>query len=1021
MPFMESTASQNWRDAFAAALGQRVASEHFKQPLTELKRSHGIPGAAIAGLLLSFRTRAGAADDPLLFRYTRLLLDEGYISTSDILSALLARTTMLESRPGSEDNAVASGLPSCEERMFNFLAEIHMAQKTFTRMQLHNTVQAIVKWLHVISEHQYNRQIESAGLDSLDVHLFSMYETLASLTIAIFGQASFRQVTAQPWWEKRRPLVVREMQNFDSQVLQPMHSQFSGRLAAMTAIPPFVDTDATGRPVVSPELILQYISQDITITPSHSRAGLYVWLHTCLYSRPMTDDLAVLSYLQNRYSGDNQSLTLQLIHAAFDVLTSHLVCGGQPHEVLLIRSFICNKLPVLLSMLATFTSPGTIEVCIQNAFLAVAMDPIPPISAGSSEATDTLRRARLDFLHACIMHGVITEATVHAVVQGASTAIPKVVKYSKEGLLSQCTNNIGRLESLARELPSMHGNAAAISLCLVDLIGNLCANKDTMSLKSVCNTLVRRVSDIDIVLQHTQPAMLLLPLCTVLNDWVHDQDQSEFTPAYEEYAAIFLFTLAVLHRYGLQTRDVGFVANEDLSHLLNGQISGTTPSELDTDRDQQLGRWLDGLFATDDQGETGGIGDEVMRRCPPQAFYNLVPTLLEQSVLACRLGHLPVTTFKSGLELLLEPFLLPSLVVGLLWVAEHSWEDHDDTDILLQILDKLLRLSSTAVETQSMHKAVLDIVAEPLACSLEDLVRKRPDKAAASGMLTLLRQRADTTRCGEGSKSTYDQWAKEQSMDIQLRTIVRDMTTWAAKTTPAPPPYYDPRMLHAVMSTHGESHALESIATEIQQIPYANRPASLDVATSLLSSPDTASITLRRQLLMLVNNTQALLEMPAVRATMLVQLSRSVEAQLAVQQLEVPVNLPVQQSTDQIMQELGMADPSTAPLDVHADEGHNVPMNLTDADLTAALGQGVGLDVNLPQPLPELGINAMQVDESQDFFADLDMSLAQQQVSSQMPVQDTTMSTLGTSNQEDDIFADLDMGGGLGDLDFNFS
>ncbi|KAK3671853.1 hypothetical protein LTR78_008219 [Recurvomyces mirabilis] len=1003
---MESIASQNWHNAFAAAFRKRVASELLKHPLAELKRSYSIPGDAIAGLLLSFRARGGAADDPLLFRYTRLFLDERYISTSDILSALLARTTILESRLGSEHNAVASGLPSCEERMFNLLAEIHMAQNmTVTRVQLYKTVQAIVKWLLVISEHQYNRQVESAGLDPLDVHLFSMYETLASLTIAIFGQASFRQVTAQPWWEKRRPIVVRGMQNFDAQVLQPMHSQFSGRLAAMTAIPPFVDTDASGRPVVSPEFILQYISQDITITPSPSRAGLYIWLHACLYARPMTDDLAVLSYLQNRYTGDNQSLTLQLIHAAFDVLTSHLVRGGQPHEVLLIRSFICNKLPVLLSMLATFTGHGTIEVCIQNAFLAVAMDPIPPISAGSSDATDTLRRARLDFLHACVMHGVATESIVNAVVQGISTTIPKVVKYSKDGLTSQCTNNIGRLESLVRELP----------------IGNLCANKDTMSLKTVCNALVKRVPDIDIVLQHTQPAMLLLPLCTVLNDWVHDQDQSEFTPAYEEYAAVFLFTLAVLHRYGLQTRDIGFVANEELSHLLNGQISGTTSSELDTDRSQQLGRWLDGLFATDDQGETGGIGDEVMRRCPPQAFYNLVPTLLEQSVLACRLGQLPVTTFKSGLELLLEPFLLPSLVVGLLWVAEHSWEDHDDVDILLQILDKLLRLSSTAVETQTMHKAVLDIVAEPLACSLEDLVRRRPDKAAASGMLTLLRQRADTTRCGESSKSTYDQWAKEQSMDMHLRAIVRDMTTWAAKTTPAPPPHYDPRILHAVISTHGESHALESIATEIQQIPYANRPASLDVATSLLSSPDTASITLRHQLHMLVNNTQALLDMPAVRATTLVQLSRSVEAQLAVQQLEVPVNLPVQQSTDQIMQELGMADPSAAPLDVHADEGHNEPINLSDADLTAALGPGVGLDVNLLQPLPNLGINAMQVDESQDFFADLDMSLAQQQASSQLPVQDTTMSTLGTSNQEDDIFADLDMGGGLGDLDFNFS
>ena len=49
---------------------------------------------------------------------------------------------------------------------------------------------------------------------------------------------------------------------------------------------------------------------------------------------------------------------------------------------------------------------------------------------------------------------------------------------------------------------------------------------------------------------------------------------------------------------------------------------------------------LEGLFTTDDQDETSGISDDTMRGCPPQAFYQLVPTLFQQMVIACKSGAL---------------------------------------------------------------------------------------------------------------------------------------------------------------------------------------------------------------------------------------------------------------------------------------------------------------------------------------------------------------------------------------------
>ena len=50
-----------------------------------------------------------------------------------------------------------------------------------------------------------------------------------------------------------------------------------------------------------------------------------------------------------------------------------------------------------------------------------------------------------------------------------------------------------------------------------------------MSLRSFCIALSRKVELVDIIMQYCQLDMLLSPLCNVLNEWIHDEDQSEST------------------------------------------------------------------------------------------------------------------------------------------------------------------------------------------------------------------------------------------------------------------------------------------------------------------------------------------------------------------------------------------------------------------------------------------------------------------------------------------------------------
>ena len=103
--------------------------------------------------------------------------------------------------------------------------------------------------------------------------------------------------------------------------------------------------------------------------------------------------------------------------------------------------------------------------------------------------------------------------------------------------------------------------------------------------------------------------------------------------------------------------EIGIVAQDSFVHrLLSNLSTSIRANELDVEQNKHLTKWVQGLYATDDQGETNGISDETMSHCPPQAFYLLVPTLFEQSVLACQSKVLKIDHLKGGLECKLKSF-----------------------------------------------------------------------------------------------------------------------------------------------------------------------------------------------------------------------------------------------------------------------------------------------------------------------------------------------------------------------------
>lgn len=1029
--------AQAWQLALQTARKRRLRWTQL--PLRELASKHKASPAEIADIVVRLHTRGRPFVDPLVPRYIEQLIKMRCTGGSHILLAMLRHSRLADPSTVADYNTgiEASSIPPFEEQIFTLLRNMLAGMKfSAGSWKAHSLVLAVTRWLRVArkaNEQDVGKRIDSGSMSGADGPAATTFEALGMLAIAVFGHRSFRDVEKQPWWKARRPTIVGEMEQYDIHVLQWIQSQHAGHLQNLTKARPFLETNDKGSPLFTDQQVLASIG-DIPVV--NSRAGLFVWLSACLCARPLTDDATMRNYMLVRSNDNAQTAAVDLLIASFDVLTNALLRHESRQSVRFIRSFICNKVPLLLHSLLGFSGPNAVENCIQMSFMAITMDPLTPLSTGATDARDVLKKTRLEFLFACSLHSLVSERTIASLVNEQSVTVPKVTKYTKDGLNAQTSNNTGRLDTLIQELDSMNGNAGAISACIVDTINKLCANRETTELKTVCTSLTRNFPNLDVIMLFTQPANLLLPLCNVLNDWVHDQDSSEFQPPYEEFACILLFLLAAIHRYDLQASDLAL--NQDDNFIMKMLLrvpQSMHISDLTDEQKKQLAKWIEGLYATDEQGETTGIGDEVMSQCPPQAFYLLVPVLFDQSVLACKSNALPINTMRGGLEFLLEPFLLPSLVGGINLLLKHSWEDHNDAEILLQILEKLLKPSGSSQEMQAMHKCILAIVATPLESALQELARRKPEKKnQANALIEILKPHLHQQRTMAVPRAELDGYAANGLLTHAVKNTVRELALWAASGGTDAPPRFASHLLHCSLQVCGSPSVLQAVTEEIRdQTTISNGPIALDISAALVCAPDPSSYTtlmnvgpsptsqprlsLRDTLRLATSNIRQLLDMPVADAEALVRLARKVEAQSAVSQMAlVPTSTDDQNMTDQVMQDLGMGT-GDAPVAAEnsllggdAGLGQDVNTDFSTADFAAAANPSMDLGDSFNQNTNDM----MQLDNSGNMF-DLDIDFGQ-------PVQQGGQNGTGEGgdqqNGEEDIFAGLDMGDLGQDFDF---
>ena len=171
--------------------------------------------------------------------------------------------------------------------------------------------------------------------------------------------------------------------------------------------------------------------------------------------------------------GNLSTLVTDLITTVFDVLSNAITRTETTETINVFRSFLANKLPVLLGVYAPMIlSPLSIETCITEAInrMGPSADPYSSNSFDLLSGSGMLSEARQDFLFACALHGLIPERSIEKILGDVPMqSLPESGKYHTASLVMQCKANPARIEVLIGELDNQDGNCGDIAHALVEV------------------------------------------------------------------------------------------------------------------------------------------------------------------------------------------------------------------------------------------------------------------------------------------------------------------------------------------------------------------------------------------------------------------------------------------------------------------------------------------------------------------------------------------------------------------------
>nr|A1CGW7.2 RecName: Full=Mediator of RNA polymerase II transcription subunit 5; AltName: Full=Mediator complex subunit 5 [Aspergillus clavatus NRRL 1] len=1015
------TAPGQWGTFLHQCLMHRIDATEFKSLLKLMFQKCPITETALLDALLQTRLKSRIKWDPLLPLYIDCLCRMGRVRTSTVLTSLLKYSSIHEdsqplvpaAKEGSKGYTLMTDIRVIQDAMLSVSTggtPKTIAEAIAIFFSIIDWIHAVVAWHHSHLDHS---QHPGGLMSSPDV--VSVFESLGILLAALSGTGKGLEVLSADSHEELKVKLGQALSAYLPlcvEVSLPLRNRLDG-LQKEFHLYGEPSSKSLNVPMMDNVNVnaLQFEASVMDGPVIHSRAGLYVYINAMLVGRPLVDDSMLINFLANRYGGHYEVLIEEIITAAFDVLSNAMYRNESSRTMFLFRSFLVNKLPPFFAaMLASTMVSIPMEMCISQALGRLDPNTFPSFSQMfEMQGNTVLSDVRQEFLFACASHKLIPESSIERMLgENPMQALP--VGYNKDELVSQINTNPERAEQLINEIESMEGNAGAIVGAITEIMHNLCNQKETVTLKNICNSLSRRPQALDVILLFRSAKQVLQPLCGLLDSWHWDEDQGENQPVYDEFGSILLLVLAFKYRFDLRPADLGISSNDSfvLKLLERGSCSQKLDA-LDEKQNKNLGTWIAALFIAE------GISEETMSACSPQEFYLLVATLFSQSLGACETGKLEFDTLKGGFEYLLEPFLLPSLVFALTWLGNHIWETEPEPSIALKALHSLVNPSSISGEGREIHRTVLHTVARMLEEQLKDVRTRHPSRTDIKPIMDSLEPCLSFQRVGSCHRSELEGWTTHAGGGLlgSIRSTFQALVLWSAnpEVSMAPPSYTHRqvvagiRMLGAARVFGALVDELVKLQTQTQtQTQAGSSDLALDLAATLVCAPLSeafaveqnshhpvdpskealprcAVLTLRDALALQHENVPKLAEKDPLRAEVVVRLARRVAALLAPPS-QVP-NLDV----NNIIQNMQLGIEGSGPMELDGpgpaadddDDAENIHRMIDNAAAAAAaagmdsgvgvgVGQGTGLDTSIDDVL-----NAADMAVGNPEFLDLDM------------------------------------------------
>ncbi|KAJ9601871.1 mediator complex subunit [Cladophialophora chaetospira] len=651
-----------WMTIARQCLLRRISVQEFGELLEAYDGA--IEGSRLFAALVDCRESFCPPGDPLVSLYIDHLATTGAI---DVCSALLVLTKRWNDSKGqlSQDGLV------CLNHTLQDLTMIIVSPKyKLDASQARVACLITSRWLSTLVRQASREETHPTGLEygntveSLAFFLASLAATDAGLEALSPGIDSNKDDSSV------KDLRTSMRQTFE--LCLPLYSivspQLMDRINTVLKHINLLDEDQSqGGNVSTQASEIQALQFQVSIAESQlvaSKAGTTIFLGSLLFSGSTIDDGTAVNWLSSCHHNDYQAMFSDVLTSSFFLLKAQ-----DPTRQSLCRQqcliFIQNKLPALLSMIsATSFESFSTEQAITDAWQQLS-----PLFADQ-----TLLLVGAHFLHICSLVHLLRSQTVAQLV-GSEDLLKGLSKglYTKDVLVDQVNSNHARGPKLVEELIRADGSAGFISQAII--LHNYCQSKETQYLKELANAIVR-----------------------------------EAQPVYDEFGAILLLILVTKSRLGLSDSELGIRKKDGfLSEYLKHENHEQSLDDLSEEKRSHLGNWINALYLAE------GLSDELFSNCSPHDFYLLIPTLLRQSLAAYQQGKLTHDLLKAGLDYLLEPFLLPSLISALNWAGQVF---HHDRVVIAKVLEVLTKAPGMA-ESRDIHHTILAICAPRLRLRLQ--------------------------------------------------------------------------------------------------------------------------------------------------------------------------------------------------------------------------------------------------------------------------------------------------------------